>query len=169
MATINCKTTGGTLALFMLIIHQIKNAFIEKKSIGCLVGDYDANDFQSTFYMAFWRTFQLWELSESKQIYLSTKREPPAHRAHSWGSYLASVFFLFISSISFLHLLYNHTENMAILLTSKYSFGVKYFMHNLCINNFQHNEWKNQWLGKYIIYINYERRKLNKKQNGCRN
>lgn len=137
---------------------------LRKGTIGCLMGDNDANNFQSTFHRASWRTFQLWELSELKQIYLSTEKKPPAHRTHSWGSYLASEFFPSVSSISFLQLHYNHTENMAILLTTKFSFGVKYFMHNLCINNFQHNEWKSQWLGKYIIYINYERRKLKEKK-----
>lgn len=59
---------------------------------------------------------------------------------------------------------------MAILLSSKFSFGVKQVIHNLCRNKFQHNEWKNQWLGKYTIHINYERRKLKgKNENGRRN
>lgn len=132
------------------------------------MGDYDSNNLQPTVRIVSWLTFQLWELSEWKQIYLSTEKEPSAN---SRAPYLSSVCFPSVSSISFLQMYYNHTENMAILLSSKFSFGVKYFMHNLCINKFQRNEWKNQWLCKYIIYINYERRKLEGKnnQNGCRN
>lgn len=168
MATINCKTAGGNFASFMSIIHQIKNAFIEKK--------YRLFD---GWLWCQWLPIHLLhgilkDVSAVRTVRIKADLSQYWKRAPSTQStqlrFLPGLCILpFISSISFLHLLYNHTENMAILLTSKYSFGVKYFMHNLCMNNFQHNEWKNQWLDKYIIYINYERRKLKKKQNGCRN